>query len=176
MCGALSGRYQTERACVERIEFYSRGKKRERKFYKQGSLTIRFVCYMSIVIDLITRLRVLESKRGVLCLFNWRCSGAFQLRPLVLIHFITPTLSSKCCLSLLGQGWTDTDSLCLFEPHFSVLTPSFFSYADLVFESIADVLAHPTLCSNHSGTAHGSSHTHSRSCLLRKFVCSSAPY
>lgn len=79
MCGALSGRYQTERACVERIEFYSRGKKRERKFYKQGSLTIRFVCYMSIVIDLITGLRVLESKRGVLCLFNWRCSGCLSI-------------------------------------------------------------------------------------------------
>ena len=75
MCGALSGRDQTERACVERIEFYSRGKKRERKFYKQGSLTIRFVCYMSIVTDLITGLQDLESKSGVPYLFNCRCSG-----------------------------------------------------------------------------------------------------
>lgn len=47
----------------------------EARLFKQGSVTIRFVCYMSLVIDLITGLWVLESEGVVLCLFKWRCAG-----------------------------------------------------------------------------------------------------
>ena len=51
--------------------------------------------------------------------------GSLSIKTTLLIHFIYFSyLSSKCCLSLLGQDWTYTDSLCLFKPRFYILTLS----------------------------------------------------
>ena len=53
MCAGLSGRDKIERAWVQRIEFYASSKKRERKLFKQGTLTVWFVSNISVVTDLI---------------------------------------------------------------------------------------------------------------------------
>lgn len=68
----------------------------------------------------------------------WICaSRALTGAPIYYLHPVIETFA------LFGQAF------CLFEPHFSVLTLFYFTYAELVFKCIAAILAFSTRLLNH---------------------------